>query len=211
MKRRMLEPLDLQARRKAYLALAKRRARPGTGSSKAFVRRRTSKGSAVKLSEVFKETPFVVVGGVATRLFMPERMTLDIDVLVLTADRETCERELMQAGCRKTGILSIGGATWELPDGTELDVIFSDASWAKEAVAEPVTDAEGIPTISLPYLIVMKLYSGRVQDIADITRMLGAADDDMLEQVRAVVAEYVPDAVEDVESMIVLGRMEDYG
>ena len=54
----------------------------------------------------------------------------------------------------------------------------------------------------------MKLYSGRVQDIADITRMLGAADEDQLQQVRLAVVKYVPDAVEDIESMIVLGKME---
>ncbi|MBX3052986.1 MAG: hypothetical protein KF753_16000 [Caldilineaceae bacterium] len=54
----------------------------------------------------------------------------------------------------------------------------------------------------------MKLLSGRAQDIADLTRMLGGATPAMLEQVRSVVARHVPDAVEDVESMIVLGRME---
>ena len=160
------------------------------------------------LADILEETPFVVVGGVATRLFMPERTTLDIDILVLTTDREVCERELATAGCRKIGDLSIGGATWKLPDGRELDVIFSDEPWAREAVANPVLDAEETPTISLPFLVVMKLHSGRVQDIADITRMLGAADEIQLQEVRQVVARYAPDAVEDIESMIILGKME---
>ncbi len=160
------------------------------------------------LSDIFKKTPFVVVGGVATRLYMPERMTLDIDILVLAADREVCEEELLKAGCKKLGELSIGGATWKLPDGTELDVIFSDEPWAREALAHAVLDASGVPTISLPYLVVMKLYSGRVQDIADITRMLGAADEEQLQQVRRAMAAFMPDALEDIESMIILGKME---
>ncbi len=160
------------------------------------------------LSDILKKTPFVVVEGIATRLYMPERMTLDIDILVLATDRKVCEEELLEAGCKKLGDLSIGGATWALPDGTELNVIFSDEPWAQEALAHPVLDASGVPTISLPYLVVMKLYSGRVQDIADITRMLGAADEDQLQQVRQAVAVYMPDALEDIESMIVLGRME---
>ena len=160
------------------------------------------------LADIFKETPFVVVGGVATRLYMPERMTLDIDILVSAADRELCEKELLEAGCKKQGDLAIGGATWTLPDGTELDMIVVDTPWAQKALAHSVVDESGVPTISLPYLVVMKLYSGRVQDIADITRMLGAADEDQLQQVRQVVAEYMPDALEDIESMIILGKME---
>ena len=160
------------------------------------------------LSEIFKKTPFVVIGGVATRLYMPERTTLDIDILVLEADRKICEQELMQAGCKKLGDLSIGGATWELPNGVELDVVFSEAPWASEALTHPVLDANGIPTIALPFLVVMKLYSGRVQDIADITRMLGAANEEQLQQVRQAVEKYIPDALEDIESMIVLGKME---
>ena len=90
----------------------------------------------------------------------------------------------------------------------ELDVIFSDTPWAREALDQPVRDADGIPTIALPYLVAMKLYSGRVQDIADITRMLGAANEQQLQQVRQVLAKYAPDAVEDIESMIILGEME---
>lgn len=54
----------------------------------------------------------------------------------------------------------------------------------------------------------MKLQAGRVQDLADITRMLGVADEPALAAVRSVVQRYAPDAGEDVESMIVLGRME---
>jgi hypothetical protein len=204
----MQQALNLRARRKSYIDLAKRRVRRGSGSSKTFLARRTSKGRPSMLSDVFKKTPFVVVGGVATRLYMPERMTMDIDIMVLTEDREICEQELAQAGFRKLGDLSIGGATWQFPDGAELDVIFSDAPWAREAVANPVLDAEGIPTVPLPNLVVMKLYSGRVQDIADITRMLGAASEEQLQQVRQAVEKYIPDALEDIESMIVLGKME---
>ncbi|RUM42218.1 MAG: hypothetical protein DSY80_07560 [Desulfocapsa sp.] len=81
------------------------------------------------LPDILKKTPFVVVDGVATRLYMPERTTLDLDILVLAEDREICEEELRQAGCKKVGDLSIGGATWTLPDGTELDGWELRAAW----------------------------------------------------------------------------------
>ncbi len=54
----------------------------------------------------------------------------------------------------------------------------------------------------------MKLNAGRVQDLADVTRMLGQADDTMLHEVHAAVQRYMPDAAEDVESMITLGKLE---
>ena len=54
----------------------------------------------------------------------------------------------------------------------------------------------------------MKLQSGRTQDIADVTRMLGLASDADLDAVREVIRQFDPDALDDVESMIVLGRME---
>ena len=199
----------LGTRRKAYIDLAKRRVRPGTGSSQTLLASRTWQGkNPMELLTIFRKIPFVVVGGVATRLYMPERTTRDIDILVLAADRQGCEEELLEAGCKKLGELSIGGGAWALPDGTELDVIFSDEPWAQEALSHPVVDEHGIPAIALPYLVVMKLHSGRVQDIADITRMLGAADEAHLQQVRQAVAAFMPDALEDIESMIVLGKME---
>ena len=204
----MFEPTTVATRRKAYLALAKRRIRPGSGSSRRHLQRRTARQPISDLQALLQGVPFVVVGAMAARLYMPERMTHDTDVLVLVDDLAACERRLLQAGCRKIGDLSIGGASWELPDGSELDVIALDTPWARRAIAEPVTAQTDLPTVALSYLVVMKLLSGRAQDIADLTRMLGAADDEALEQVNTAVAEYVPDAVEDVENMVMLGRME---
>lgn len=54
----------------------------------------------------------------------------------------------------------------------------------------------------------MKLQARGVQDLADIARMLGAADEAALQQVRTVIMIYMPDALKDVESMIMLGRLE---
>jgi hypothetical protein len=54
----------------------------------------------------------------------------------------------------------------------------------------------------------MKLESGRVQDLADVTRMLGWADDETLAVVRDVVMRHRPAEIEDIESFIYLGRLE---
>ena len=195
-------------RRAQYIALAQRRVRPGSGSSTAYLRRRTTVQPLFDLRQVIRKTPFLLVGGLATRHYMPERTTLDTDILVLAEDQEAVEGELTAAGCQKLGVLAISGSTWALPNGTTLDVVISDAPWAREAIERPLQTADGIPVIALPYLVLMKLYAGRSQDIADITRMVGGADELALAEVRSTVARHMPDAANDVESMIVLGRLE---
>jgi hypothetical protein len=199
--------LDAQTR-KRYLALARRRAQPGSGSQQTFLHTRTAMFPVFDLRSIIKQTPFVVVGGVATRLYMPERMTVDLDILILAEDAAELQRELQAANCQQIGTLTVGGATWRLPDSTPLDVIESSEPWAHEAVSRPIPGPTGLPTIDLPYLVLMKLHASRVQDLADITRMLGAADEAMLQYVRTVIGKHMPDALEDVESMIALGRLE---
>jgi hypothetical protein len=54
----------------------------------------------------------------------------------------------------------------------------------------------------------MKLQASRAQDIADLSRMLGGADEELLGQFRAVVKTYMDDALEDLESLITLGKLE---
>jgi hypothetical protein len=78
-------------------------------------------------------------------------------------------------------LLTIGRTHWQLPDGTLLDVIESNEPWVQVALQHPQYNTQGQPVIALPYLIVMKLQSGRAQDIADITRMLGGAREEILQ------------------------------
>ncbi|MGH2352004.1 MAG: hypothetical protein ACRDJN_10380 [Chloroflexota bacterium] len=160
------------------------------------------------LSQIIRDTPFVVVGGIATRLYMPERVTYDLDILVRSADTDRVDVELRASGTRKLGELSIGGGQWRLADGTSLDVIASAEPWVQAALENPQTGPEGLPYIALPYLVIMKLQASRAQDVADVSRMLGGADEQALREVRAAVQTYMSDATEDVESLITLGKLE---
>jgi len=197
-----------EQRRKIYLEIALRRCRPGSGSSREFLKKRTWNHPVSNIKAIIQKNLFVVVGGIATRLYMPERMTDDIDILVLTEDAPNLYGELEQAGSRRVGELSIGRCTWELPDGTYLDVIESSDAWVTEAIRNCNIAPDGLPIIGLPYLVLMKIQASRGIEMGDLTRMLGGCDESALQLVRRTVQVFLPDAVEDLESLIILGKLE---
>lgn len=141
---------------------------------------------------------------------MPERTTADLDVAVLRGDADRVRDRLSASGYTYRGELTVGGSSWVTPDGFPVDVLELDSPWAEQALRESVTnrDAQGLRILPLPYLVLCKLEAGRSQDIADITRMLGQADEATLDAVRRVVRMHLPDALEDIESLAELGRME---
>lgn len=198
---------DPVARRRLYITLARKRVRPGSGSGPNVLWARTWKRPVFDLRSLVS-VPFLVVGGVATRLYAPERMTDDLDVLVAAADAETLYEELARGGAVKAGQLAIGGSHWLLPDGTPLDVLEEDAAWVAEAMAAPAPGPDGSPVIALPYLVLLKMRASRGIDIGDLTRMLGAADEADLKRTRRVIRVHLRDAEEDLESLISLGRLE---
>ena len=196
------------SKRKAFLALALRRAQPGSGSASAFLQNRTWGELPVALDLECITTPYLIVGGIATALYMPQRLTLDLNLLVVADDAPVLYRELVAAAYTQTGTLSIGRTNWRTPDGGVLDVIESREPWAPVAVRTPNRSPAGEPVIALPYLVLMKLVASRPQDLADLSRMLGAADEAMLDQVREAVRMYRPEDSADLESLITLGRLE---
>ncbi|MGB3513606.1 MAG: hypothetical protein WBA93_31250 [Microcoleaceae cyanobacterium] len=197
-----------EQRRKIFIEIGRRRCQPGSGSSLEFLNRRTWNQPVSNIKSLIKKTPFVVVGGIATRLYMPERMTDDLDILIMAEDTVMLHQELEKTGSKKVGNLSIGGSTWQLPDGTILDVIESEKLWVKEAIKNYNIAPDGLPIIGLPYLVLMKLEASRSQDLADVTRMLGGANETTLELVIKVVETYMSNVMEDLESLIMLGKLE---
>jgi hypothetical protein len=77
-----------------------------------------------------------------------------------------------------------------------------------EALAQPRLDPIGYPVIDLPYLVLMKMESNRSLDMGDLSRMLGLASEQDLDRVRQAVRQYSPQDLEDLESLIYLGKLE---
>jgi len=68
--------------------MALRRQLPGTGSAPSFLRERSAIHSWPNLRELLDGLRWAVAGGVATRAFMPERMTEDLESLIFLGRQE---------------------------------------------------------------------------------------------------------------------------
>jgi hypothetical protein len=198
--------MDLQTRQK-FIAISLRRVKPGSGSTNEFLATRTWRKKVTDLRALIN-TPYVIVGGVATRLYMPERMTDDLDILIHSSQVEEAYANLSAQKVRLIGDLSIGGTSWELPGEVVLDIISSDQPWVKMALLHPRISPDHQPVIDLPYLVLMKMEASRTTDLSDISRMLGQASDRELDEVREVIKMYDPNSSEDLESLIQLGKLE---
>lgn len=160
------------------------------------------------LRPILKGIDWAIVGDVATRAYMPERMTKNMDIVVHVNDGEAVIKRLEQAGYRIASQLAVPGYLLVSPDGTELDVLFGDYPWLNQALKDANQDSAGYPVVKLPYLALMKLQAQRSQDWTDVSRMLGWASDADLDAVRAVVKQYAPEDLEDLEALIFIGKRE---
>jgi len=202
--------LEAKDARRLIIQLARKRQRPGVGTSLELLQRRTAMITWPDLRHVLGDIRWATVGGVATRHYMPERATVDLDILIAAEDAGAVRERLEHAGYQYVQELTVGGSAWRSPEGIEVDILESNEPWVAQALVEAQQnlDLQGLPILPLSYFILMKFRSGRVQDIADITRMLGQAGEDQLNDVRRVVAAFEPDALEDLESLVTLGQME---
>ena len=144
----------------------------------------------------------------ATRAYMPERMTRDPDILVHHQDGDEALARLKEAGFQVNSELSIPGYMLNAPDGAEIALLLIPFAWLDEAFQQEQRDAAGYPVLGLPYLVLMKLETSRAQDLADLSKMLGLAAHEDLDRIRETVAHYMPAAAHDLESLIYLGRLE---
>ena len=160
------------------------------------------------LRDILQPIRWAIIGGVATRAYMPERVTKDLDILVAAADGQKAISLLQEAGFKVISRLAVPGYLLQAPDGTELDVLFGNFPWLEEGLANPDRDAANYPVISLPYLILLKLESIKAQDMADMATMLGWTSEEVQAEVREIIVRYSPEDSDDLESLIYLGKME---
>jgi len=187
----------------ALIEMALRRQNRGTGSLLELA----PVSFAMKFSE-FLSVPFAVVGGQATKLYMPERTTLDWDLLVHEGDEELARLQLSSAGAVDFRNLNIADFSCRLPGSVPVDVLLRSDPWLPQALRETNRDESGEPVLGLPWLILLKLQASRVQDLADISRMLAFADEGLRQRCRAVIEQWEPGSLEDFDGLLHLGKLE---
>lgn len=162
------------------------------------------------IESILRPTPWVLVGGLALRAYMPERMTLDVDILVHEHDSVAVRDAFVRAGYRVTGTLTIGGFTVQATDSAEvpIDVLTRDDQWLNAALASPTVDPAGFPVLGRPYLLLMKLHAGRTQDLADVQRLLARTSQAERAQIRELVWQEHPELLEDYDSLCTLADLE---
>ena len=193
------------------MSISLRQQKPGTGSAPQFLRRRTATITWPDLRTVLQGFRWAVVGDVATRAYMPERMTGDFDILVHHQDGDAALARLREAGYHVASELSIPGYMLNAPNGTEIDLLLIPFPWIDDALQPDQRDPAGYPVLDLPYLVLMKMETSRAQDLADLSKMLGLAAKEDLARIREIVARYMPAAADDLESLIYLGGLEMKG
>ena len=193
-----------------FLRMALRRAARGTGSSSSFFERRTAMQPIPDLHHILDSVPWVLVGGLALRAYIPERMTLDIDILVHERNAEVARVAMLKAGYHVTAQLSIGGFSVQGgdPAAPPIDILTRADAWLDTALAQPVADPAGYPVLGRPYLILLKLQAGRTQDLADVQRLLAHVPQPQREAIRQIVLCYASDLVEDYDSLCTLADLE---
>ena len=207
------------AARRVLLACSARRQRPGSGSMLHDLmkgKRPTMEWwrQAARLLQA-KEIQTAVTGAVAANAYMPPRHTGDLDLALRLTDLPNGGLALTEAGWEFLGDLQLyedlRGTAWK-KGHREIDLIGLPGALGQTAIADAQGNrlVAGLPTLTLPYVVVMKLISARPQDTADISRMLGPASDETLNAVRAVVRRRRPGEIEELEQMIALGKLE-YG
>jgi len=129
-----------------------------------------------------------------------------LEVLIAPEDQGWIEDELEANGAVRSGTL-LDGASFQLADGSTLDVIARDEPWLAQALDCPQAAPNGLPVIGLPYLVLYRLETARSADSRELERLLAGASEAQLGRVRDAVDAFMPDLRDDLESLIALGRL----
>ena len=145
--------------------------------------------------------PHAIIGGHAVTFHGRPRMTDDIDILVSPQDAQTA---VSQLSLQQVSSLRTGGYSGVTPEGVRIDVVTPNQPWVASAVSQAVRTSYG-PMVSAPFLVISKLWDSRgSQDETDVLGVLKGMTDADLNATRQLVKQYLPDDVDDLESLIAM-------
>lgn len=161
------------------------------------------------LNQILGTIPWVLVGGLALRAYIPERMTLDVDILIHERDDQRTRAAFLAAHYRVIGHVSIGGFSVQSQTATNPIGIRTRADpWLAAALAAPSYDSAGYPVLARDYLLLLKLQAGRAQDLADVQRLLAFTTPSERTTLAQLITQESPELREDFASLCTLADLE---
>lgn len=127
---------------------------------------------------------FAALGGYAMQLYGSDRWTTDLDV-VASGPIEALP---------SVRPLSFGGYTATSSLGFPIDIILKDDDSAPlyDDALQHAVCIEGVPTVTVPYLMVIKMAAGREKDTLDLHWLLAAYDEPRtVEEARRIVRKHL--------------------
>lgn len=180
--------------------------------------------SSYNLDKLNIFTEYVICGAWAANNYQVPRNTQDLDLLVEEDNLDRITEEILHMGYHfdfdlyvppKETISQIYGKRFlyssdKLVKNTIIDVLTSPDEWVSDAIRDRQYDNRNNPIISIPYLTLMKI-EGRAKDLADLTEILGLARGDVLEMTKKVIEKYLPNQIDDLATIVLLGKIQHGG
>jgi hypothetical protein len=154
-----------------------------------------------------------VAGGVAASAYAPIRYPDNLDLVIKIGDLAAARSALLVADWQKlsdpeleTGLV---GSAWRKQD-YRIDLWGLPSRWGSKALVSAQKNLliADLPTLTLPYLVLMKLIADCWNDLEDLACMLGLASPQELTAVRRVVGRFCSSKTEDLEQIIAAGQLE---
>lgn len=164
-----------------------------------------------------RETPYLVIGGMAIALVARSRATDDIDSVVLIDEDKL--QEFVDAAVshgfvpRKADAVEFARTARVLllrhgPSGVDVDISLGALAFEHDSIARGMTVQAGGISVRVPLLedlIIMKAVSGRPLDLADIDTILDMQPEVDRDRVRRAVLEFA----ELLEQPELVGKIEE--
>jgi len=150
---------------------------------------------------------YALIGGLALAVHGYVRNTQDVDVMINPQDFGAAKQrledyaaslgqEVVWEPLTDSGAVSVSGVT-ALVGGVQLDLVTYDEPWVGEALANAVDTPYG-KTLSKPYLMLVKLVSGRASDISDVGQLEKEMDPAEVQAAEALVQQHAPLRMEEL-------------
>lgn len=125
-----------------------------------------------------------ILGGYAMSLYGSDRLTVDLD-LVASAPIEAFP---------PAGRLTFGGYSSPLPQGYPVDIILREDDYAAlyQEALDRAECIDGLPVVTIPYLMAMKMASRRPKDELDLRWLMATYDEAaILNEARQIIRRHL--------------------